>query len=137
MEIVHKYKQSITWHGKVGHQELADWFMKCGFWLYPTDFPEISCITAMKAQASGCWPVCNDFAALKETVKFGTITKGLPPECLPEWLESVKRASTEATPQARAIMREWALKNLSWETLVQEWTGLFNGMLEEKKAVRV
>ena len=117
----------IVWHGRVGHKEIADWFMKCGFWLYPCTFDEISCITAMKAQAAGCWPIANDFAALAETVQHGTITKGSVEDSgiMDKWVESVGRASEEATPDARLCMRQWALNKFSWEALAQEWSEEF------------
>jgi glycosyltransferase involved in cell wall biosynthesis len=101
--------------------------MKCGFWLYPCTFDEISCITAMKAQAAGCWPIANDFAALAETVQHGTITKGSVEDSgiMDKWVESVGRASEEATPDARLCMRQWALNKFSWEALAQEWSEEF------------
>jgi len=42
----------VRWHGMVGHAELSDAFARASLWLYPTSFPEISCITAMRAQVS-------------------------------------------------------------------------------------
>ncbi|MBU2572447.1 MAG: glycosyltransferase, partial [Gammaproteobacteria bacterium] len=61
----------ITHHDRVSQPEIEKWYKKCGVWAYPTHFGEISCISAMKAQAWGAIPVCTDFAALKTTVKFG------------------------------------------------------------------
>lgn len=63
-------------HGRVGSDEVAKAYLKADIWAYPTEFPEISCITAMKAQAAGAIPVCTDYAALKETVKGGIIIPG-------------------------------------------------------------
>ncbi len=54
-------------HGRVGQVELARAFLNSHLWLYPTDFPEISCITAMEAQMAGCKIVATKFAALPET----------------------------------------------------------------------
>jgi len=62
---------SIIWHGNVGQDVLHDEFSKAVVWAYPTEFNEISCITAMKAQAMGAIPVCSAFAALNETVQYG------------------------------------------------------------------
>lgn len=63
-------------HGRVGHRQLAKELAMSGLWVYPSHFEEISCISAMKAQAAGCVPVCTDYAALKETVKVGVIVPG-------------------------------------------------------------
>lgn len=40
-------------------------------WVYPTDFPEISCIGAMEAQACGTWYVTTNAFALPEAVHRG------------------------------------------------------------------
>ena len=50
--------------------------MKSGIYAYPSHFSEISCISAMKAQACGCAALTTDFAALDETNKFGIKVKG-------------------------------------------------------------
>jgi len=69
-------QDGVTDHGRVGHKKLAREFLKSKFWVYPCHFEEISCISAMKAQAAGCVPVCTDYAALSETVKDGVIVHG-------------------------------------------------------------
>ena len=128
--------KDVHYHGRVGHQELADWFMKCGYWFYPTDFPEISCITAMKAQAAGCWPICSDFAALKETVKYGNIVKGKPGDegFMDKWLDTVGLFGE--MPMSSVVvqeMRDWALDYFSYETLAKEWSDKFKEWRQEKE----
>jgi glycosyltransferase involved in cell wall biosynthesis len=53
------------------HSEIAKKYLEAGVFLYPTQFYEIDCISARKAQIAGCKVVTSDFAALKETVQFG------------------------------------------------------------------
>lgn len=53
------------------HTEIAKKYLEAGIFLYPTQFYEIDCISARKAQIAGCKVVSSDFAALKETVQFG------------------------------------------------------------------
>lgn len=69
-------QDGITEHGRVGHKQLVRELQKSGLWVYPSHFEEISCISAMKAQAAGCVPVCTDYAALNETVKTGIKIEG-------------------------------------------------------------
>jgi glycosyltransferase involved in cell wall biosynthesis len=57
----------VTEHGRVSHTELAKAMNEIEVWAYPTQFEEIHCITALKANAAGCKPVITDVAALKET----------------------------------------------------------------------
>ena len=56
---------------RVGFNEVAAMFAKGGVWLYPTRFPEISCMSAMEAMAGGCVPVCTNTGALAETLTRG------------------------------------------------------------------
>jgi hypothetical protein len=63
--------QGVTIHGRVSHVELAKAMKKIQVWAYPTQFPEIHCITALKAQEAFCYPVTTNVAALAETVQSG------------------------------------------------------------------
>jgi len=56
----------------IGHKEIAKKYLEAGVFLYPTQFYEIHCISAVKAQLAGCCVITSDFAALNETVQFGT-----------------------------------------------------------------
>jgi tetratricopeptide (TPR) repeat protein len=60
-------KLGITEHGRVSHEVLAKKMLETKVWAYPTEFDEIHCITALKANAAGMKPVITDKAALKET----------------------------------------------------------------------
>lgn len=59
--------QGVVFHGRRGQQEIADSYLRSQLWLYPTSFEEVSCITAMEAQAAGCKIVCTRCGALPET----------------------------------------------------------------------
>ena len=61
----------VTVHGRVSHEELAKAMRATQVWAYPTQFTEIHCITALKAQEAGCYPVTTNVGALKETVQCG------------------------------------------------------------------
>src|SRR5687768_16441686 len=47
----------ITHLGRISHGACEVEFQNAGIWAYPTHFGEISCITAMRAQALGAVPV--------------------------------------------------------------------------------
>ena len=53
---------------RLSHQDLAKLMQDTKVWTYPTEFTEIHCITALKAQEAGCIPVTTGCYALKETV---------------------------------------------------------------------
>ena len=65
----------VTVHGRVSHTDLAKAMAKTQVWAYPTEFEEIHCITALKAQEAGCYPVTTNVAALDETVQSGVKLK--------------------------------------------------------------
>ena len=55
----------------INHKEIARKYLEAGVFLYPTQFYEIHCISAVKGQLAECAMVTSDFAALNETVIFG------------------------------------------------------------------
>jgi len=54
----------------IDHKAIAKKYLEAGIFLYPTQFFEIHCISAVKAQLAGCHMVVSDFAALNETVNY-------------------------------------------------------------------
>jgi tetratricopeptide (TPR) repeat protein/glycosyltransferase involved in cell wall biosynthesis len=64
-------QEGIINHGRVGQKELAKEMLSSSVWFYPTEFPEIHCITACEMQAAGVLPVTTGFAALEETQRTG------------------------------------------------------------------
>jgi len=64
-------QDGVTEHGRVNHIELAKAMKEIQVWAYPTEFTEIHCITALKAQEAGCFPVTTGVGALNETVQTG------------------------------------------------------------------
>jgi len=69
-------QDGITEYGRIGKKELAEIRNSCGVWVYPTDFDEINCITALESQSAGLVPVVINKAALKETVGSGIKIEG-------------------------------------------------------------
>lgn len=121
-----KMKQGgITHLGRVGQEKMVELLKEAALWAYPTNFDEISCISAMKAQVYGAIPVTSKVAALKETVKFGELVPGdidtpkvkeFYVKVLCEWLkDGTKQAET------RKIMCEEARKLFSWESVAKDW----------------
>lgn len=112
----------VHFHGRVGRKELTRHLLESNVWLYPTRFPEISCISAMEAQAAGAFPVCSNYAALAETVTWGTMVKHNRPE---EMAGAVRHffngSGTEEIEKYRAEMREHARQAFNLDTLADDW----------------
>jgi len=63
----------VKLHGRIGHKALAQELQSSSVLIYPTKFPEISCMAVLEAQAAGCIPVTSDMGALKESNKHGIL----------------------------------------------------------------
>lgn len=125
--------QGVTNHGKIGHKEIVEKINEAGIWTYPTPFPEVYCISGVKAQAGGAWPVVSDYAALKETVQFGEkipMPKYAERTRAGNWnekdLEKYKKALIKTlknppTDKQRQEMINWAKSNMSWSVVSKSW----------------
>lgn len=111
-------------HGRIGHKQLAKEFAKSGIYAYPSHFEEISCISAMKAQASGCVPVVTDYAALSETVKYGVKIPGKSGSEETDIAFKKELISMLNNPKRQEEIRDVMLKNKSqwgWDKVAAQW----------------
>lgn len=126
----------INYHGRVGHDELHKAYASSGVWAYPTDFTEISCISAMKAQALGAIPVTTTLAALDETVKNGIKLDAdiTLKENQEEYVKALVKVLKDPAEQEklRGEMMEWAQDYYKWSNVAREWHDLFNLKLKAK-----
>jgi glycosyltransferase involved in cell wall biosynthesis len=108
-------RMGVVFHGRRGQQEIADSYLQSQLWLYPTSFEEVSCITAMEAQAAGCKIVATRCGALPETapgawfVDLPTIGKRFEDEFL------------TATREIAADDSVFVYGPRTWEQVAQQW----------------
>lgn len=113
----------VTEHGRVDHATLGEKFKEADVWAYPTMFTEISCITAMKAQLAGCYPVVNAIAALDETVQYGTklqldnLYKDESQQ--KEFIDAVVSALVSEYDPAPA--KKWVADTYDWPVIAEQW----------------
>lgn len=111
----------VTYVGKVGHMELAEALARASYWLYPCIYPEISCISAMKAQASGCYPITSGYAALAETCKYGLAVFKKE-----DWVKEVtKMLNSKTDLKFTDEMKKRARKEFSWVNVAKGWSELW------------
>lgn len=124
-EVLHTVDQDdrITFRGRVGWEELAREMCQAGVWLYPTRFPEISCMGAMEAQAAGMIPVHTGDAALKETVFSGFLISA---DSVNEAAKALRGAMGDNMNETREDIHKEACKRFDYEALADEWTELIN-----------
>lgn len=127
--------------GRLSHKEVAKQYLSASIWAYPTWFPEISCITALKAQAGGAFPVITPTAALQETVKWGFTTreprndKGsipwgtpMPEKLMDDYTSLIIKALTSIVPLATREAMIYDIKRAnSWMIVAMTWEKLFKG----------
>jgi glycosyltransferase involved in cell wall biosynthesis len=132
MEKMKRRAEELDGVEDLGKQSQADCLrdlLRAGVWAYPCPFPEISCITAMKAQACGAVPVGSNYAALEETIQWGVKMN------MDEWNEKTQKTYTEhlihmlkdTTYQEniRQQMMPAARKTFSWTNVAKQWIDEF------------
>jgi glycosyltransferase involved in cell wall biosynthesis len=128
-------QEGITHLGRISHKEVAKEMLGAGVWAYPcTDFNEISCITAMKAQIGGAIPVVIPKAALQETVKYGIkVSNGkTPEEILNNWANGLIMVLKDSNgqEQLRKVMMKKVENIFNYENLAKSWIDIFNKELK-------
>jgi tetratricopeptide (TPR) repeat protein len=125
----------VTNLGRISHGDVAEMYMRGNIFAYPTEFAEIDCISARKAQLAGCFPVTTDFSALNETVQHGVKLHSKKTKdnwCQPyqfdfamndkamekKWVEAVVKEMKNPTP--RDEMMDWA-KQFDWDKITDVW----------------
>lgn len=134
-DMINKGKQleGVEDHGKVSQEQINKAIFQSGVWAYPCPFPEIYCITAIKAQAGGAIPVSSNFAALDETVQFGVkLPMKQQKEGTPlgkgdtKFLEQYKTEliamlkDPKRQEKIRPEMQKWA-RTQSWKNVAKQW----------------
>ena len=107
----------IRYHGAVGKTELANAHRVSQMWLYPTDFLETSCITAMEAQAAGSVIVTTRCGALPETVPSAYFVDG-PTSALDydkRFLAQVEQALVDDVRRVLPVP--------TWAEVAKQWNG--------------
>lgn len=122
-------QDGITHLGRIGHEAVKKEFERAGVWAYPAHFAEISCITAMKAQAYGAVPCVIEYAALKETAQFGVKVKGdiYDKETKDLFCSSLIALLNDPKYQeeVRAEMMPWAREKFKWQNVAIQWNEEF------------
>ena len=100
----------VIWHGTIGQEKLAELQQSSRVWAYPTDFPEVSCITAMEAQAAGLWIVATDRAELPSTLA-GSAAVVLPRQA--EWGDEERRRFVDEVVRGLTDRAAWTESNVA------------------------
>lgn len=121
----------VNFRGGLRKSDLARELAAADLWLYPTDFPETSCIAAMEAQAAGVPVVSSRRYALRETVvdgQTGVLIDG--PVGSADYVDRFAKAAVAllSDPARRARMaaqaRRHILERYTWDRVSAQWSEL-------------
>lgn len=111
------------------NEKIKEAFQSSGVWLYPTNFVETFCMSALEAQAGGCLCITNPIGSLVEIVGNRGI---LIEECeygSDEYIQKVLKNirvyfHSDLYDNKVSRAKEWA-NNRSWESICKIWLKLF------------
>jgi glycosyltransferase involved in cell wall biosynthesis len=135
--------RGVVYRGRMPQNELAKLYQESVCWLYPTDFLETSCISAMEAMAGGCIPVTSSAGALKETVGDGGLVVYGPSKTRsnpfsPAWQDFYVKCAQGVLFESNnrltlaAMARERA-KDFTWDASYTRWKKIVGRLLSERE----
>jgi glycosyltransferase involved in cell wall biosynthesis len=134
-----KLGRSVQFIGSLPKPELYKVIAESTAILYPTDFPEISCITAMEAQALGTPIVSTDAFALSETIGAPTLVSATDVDSS-EYREAfvglVWRLLNDDEFYSSVVAagkQHVAQKGYYWDAVAKSWEGKFLSVFRERK----
>lgn len=118
----------VTLNGRVTQDVISYELLRSDIWLYPTDFEETYCISALEAMAAGCLVATVKYAGLQYTVGNRGIMCEAPIEKHYDTL--LKKLffvidHPEIKTQYVSKAREWALTQ-TYQSLALEWKNMFS-----------
>lgn len=127
-------QDGIVYHGRTSQKEMAAEFAKASFWLYPTDFAETYCITALEVQACGVYPVTSNVGALPERMKawWPTMDKDASDD---EYLQRVAALLDLEGEIEREALISHALSK-TWDKVFVQWKKSIDGFVKENMRLR-
>lgn len=125
IKLLEKNKElDVREHGRISHAQLHKVMEEADVWLYPTEFKEINCITALKQNAAGNAIVCTDVAALRETG--GPHALFVETDVLysdeynqQKFIDAAVTALTSPNKDKKA-QKKWA-KQFYWSEIAKQW----------------
>ncbi len=125
----------INYHGNVEQRVLAGHMMRSSAWLYPADFIETFCITAIEALSAKCYPVAREIGALKNTLR-GAYESGMADlifedAVTPKEVDMWAEALIDAIEQEKWKKIDVSGLDFSWESVANEFMEFMDLKTEE------
>lgn len=119
LETIQTFQNSVQHLGKLGPEQLYELMSTAEYWLYPTSWPETSCITALEMLKSEVICIYYPCAGLVNTMdSYGiAINRG-------EEISTIESLTEEKKQEMRLRGREYA-ETCSWENRGKTWWKMF------------
>jgi len=125
--------------GSLTKNQLYDLYSRSWLYVYPTDFEEISCISAMEAMACGLPFITTPTAALVETLdKDAAIFIDGPaasPECQKRFVDKIKTlAASPETMKKMSVAGYKKAASISWIPVAEQIVSVSDKIMREKSS---
>ena len=127
-------QDGVNYVGRRPQNELAEALYGAGYWLYPTEFEETYCITALEMQAAGVIPLVSDRGALPERLAPGLTALRGEDDLYLEVLDDVETGKLPEFTDREAL-RKYALK-FTWLRVHTHWKKLIDKYVKKNIAAR-
>ena len=137
--LAEQYPNNVFKLGHLNKDQLYAEMVTASLLVYPTAFPEISCITAIEAQALGVPIVTTKDYALVETIApdAGVFIEGNP--ATEQYAEEFANKVVELLDDPEEIKHKgkagqaWIKsQGYDWDSIARSWLAKFEGMMEER-----
>jgi len=119
---------SVTYHGRVEQKDLFEAMKKSDYWLFPNEFPETCCTTAMEMGYYGVIQITNSKGALKENVGGCLIKKEECDDAFWRTVFDILETCKDDEHLKEVIRKKqfkWC-KEQTWDNRAKQWKSLFN-----------
>lgn len=125
------YQPGIKLFGNVDKHELYELMHQCKYWLYPSDYPETFCLTALEVVSCGVIAICSD------TGNLATMMNGSSYMFNSSWSDQEKKQHVlqllnYIQQQSKEELQKYRIEcknnisHYSWNTVVRKWNMLID-----------
>jgi len=128
-----EYSRNIKQIGHLPKRQFYNLLSNCAYMVYPTNFPEISCINAIEAQYNGCLVITSDEFALSETVKTNTKVKAEygSIDYVNNFLDLLDKYQGDVYEEEVAKGKK-AIESYAWNRIAKSWNAEIDFMFNKR-----
>jgi glycosyltransferase involved in cell wall biosynthesis len=126
---------------RIGHRELAQEYQKSDIWIYPTMFPEIFCLSAVKAQQGGAVPIVNVMTEVNGQKQKSSLDEVIMDDCgVKTYFDNLYQDGEQQKKFAEIVVKNLKIRKelekyrergqliyqkYNWKLIARQWTDEF------------